>query len=747
MSWAVLFGLVAILGASLTAVVARRGELRLMRGTLRRRESAVRSGAAKAELQHPVVDLTRCLGCGSCVRACPEEGVLELVHGQAAVVRGARCVGAAECARECPTGAITVTLADLAERLDVPVLGEGLEAHGVPGLFLAGEVTAQALVATAVAHGTLVAGEVARRAQSLPRGAEAGERIAGQLDLVIVGAGPAGLACALEATRLGLSFVVFEQESDIGGTVARYPRNKLVLTQPLTLPLFGRLAKRTYSKEELIELWNRLAREHALPIHTGVAWTSIEPRAGGGFDVLTAEGWFAARNVCLAIGRRGMPNKLGVPGEELPNVAYGLMDAEAHRGRRALVVGGGDSAVETALGLAAQADTAVTLSYRRAELFRLKSTNAERLERAVAEGRVRLLLGTQVQSISPLEVELVDAGGRSERIPSDDVFILAGGQAPIEQLQKSGVSFDPALRPAAAVVGEQGSGLVRALAAALVLSVLVLIFAVWHADYYAAALADRPGHEKHDWLRPGRGLGLAFGIVAVALVVANLLYLVRRRAAPERRLGSLQSWMTVHVATGILAFLLALLHGAMAPGETVGGRAFWVLGLLLVTGAVGRYLYAYIPRAANGRELELAELRGRLTRLAEGFERVSPDMARLVQGEVHELVERRQWRSSLPARLLALVGAERDARRLLLRIRAEGAAAGLAADQLAEVERLTRHAHRSALVAAHLEDLRGLMAGWRWLHRWGALLLVLLVLVHVAYALLYGSHRFDGGVS
>src|SRR5690606_22715689 len=143
--------------------------------------------------------------------------------------------------------------------------------------------------------------------------------------------------------------------------------------------------------------------------------------------------------------------------------------------------------------------------------------------------------------------------------------ILAGGQAPLEQLQKSGVSFDPALRPAAAVVGEQGSGLVRALAAAFVLSVVVLCFTVWHADYYAAALADRPGHAKHDWLRPGRGLGLAFGITAVVLVIANLAYLLRRRAAPERRLGSLQSWMTVHVATGILAFLLALLHGAMAP--------------------------------------------------------------------------------------------------------------------------------------------------------------------------------------
>lgn len=739
MSWAALFGLVAILGASLTAVVARRGELRLMRGALRRREVAERSGAARAELQHPVVDLTRCLGCGSCVRACPEQGVLALVHGQAAVVRGALCVGAAECARECPTGAITVTLTDLAERRDVPVLDEGLEAHGVRGLFLAGEVTARSLVATAVAHGTLVAGEVARRVAAEDARSDV-------LDLVIVGAGPAGLACALEARRLGLRFEVFEQETDIGGTVARYPREKLVLTQPLDLPLHGRLAKRAYGKEELIELWRELAAQHQLPIRTGVGWSSIEPRAEGGFDVLTAEGWFSARNVCLAIGRRGIPNRLGVPGEDLPHVAYGLLDAEAHRGRRAVVVGGGDSAVEAALGLAAQPDTTVTLSYRRADLFRVREPNDQRLRRAVREGRVRLLLGTSVSSISSVEVELVDSSGRSERVPSDDVFILAGGQAPLELLGRAGVSFDPALRPTAEPLGEQGSGLVRALAAGLALSLVTLLFALWHADYYAGAASERVSHDKHEWLRPGRGLGLAFGLAAVALVAANLLYLWRRRASVQRRLGSLQSWMTVHVATGILAFLCALLHGAMDPGDTVGGRAFWLMGLLVATGAVGRYLYAYIPRAANGRELELAEVRGRLAALAEGFARVDPAIARLVQGDVQELVERRQWRAGLPARLLALVGAERGLRRLLRRLRGEGAAAGLSPDQLLEVERLARQAHRSALLAAHLEDLRGLLAGWRWLHRWGALLLVLLVLVHIAYALLYGSHRFDGGL-
>lgn len=738
MSWAVLIGLVAILGVSLSALVARRADLRALRGVLRRRDAAKRSGADAAPLRHPFIDLSRCLGCGTCVRACPEEGVLELVHGQAALVRGARCVGAGECARECPTGAITLTLGDLSTRRDVPVLEEGLEVAGRRGLFLAGEVTAQALIATAVAHGAQIAAEAARRAA-------AGEGGSDRLDLLIVGAGPAGLACALEARRLGLRFLVLEQEAELGGTVARYPRGKLVLTQPLELPLHGRMDRRTYSKEELIELWRTLAARHELPIRTGTTFVSLEPRAEGGFDVLSSQGWERAACVCLALGRRGTPNRLGVPGEELPKVAYGLLDAHEHAGRRALVVGGGDSAVETALGLAAQPGTRVTLSYRRAEFFRLKAANEQRLARAVGEGRLALLMATEVTAIAPDAVELVGADGRRAHLANDDVFVLAGGQAPLELLERAGVSFDPASHPAAPSLGEQGSGLVRALGLAFACALAALAFALWHADYYLADLAARPGHAKHEWLRPGRGLGLALGIGSVVLVAANLAYLVRRAANPRRRWGSLRSWMTVHVATGVAALLLALLHGAMSPGDTVGGRAFWLMGALVATGAVGRYVYAYVPRAANGRELELAEVRGRLGGLAEGFQRLNPELARLVQTEVDALVERRQWRAGLPMRLVALVGAERALGRLLARIRAAGRAAGLSAAQLAEAESLTRRAHRAALLAGHFEDLRGLLAAWRWIHRWGALLLVLLVLMHVAYALLYGSHRFDGG--
>jgi len=220
LGWIVLVGLVAVLGVAFSGVVLARRQQRAHHATLNERRRAESTGAAKAELQHPVVDLSNCLGCGSCVRACPEEGVLELLHGQAVVVRGSGCVGTASCERECPTGAITVQLADLATRRDVPVVDEGLEAVGRPGLFLAGEVTAHALVKTAVDHGVLVARRAAERAAERTAGAapfadDAAEQDAadddaadgGLLDLVVVGAGRLVAAESVDSltSRTGMS--------------------------------------------------------------------------------------------------------------------------------------------------------------------------------------------------------------------------------------------------------------------------------------------------------------------------------------------------------------------------------------------------------------------------------------------------------------------------------------------------------------------------------------------------------------
>ncbi|MEM8711631.1 MAG: NAD(P)-binding domain-containing protein, partial [Planctomycetota bacterium] len=434
MSWAILGLMVGVLAFAILVAIQRRADLRSMAETLDRREVAVEQGADKAELQHPVVDLSRCLGCGTCVAACPEEGVLELVHGQAAVVRGARCIGAGACERECPVDAITLTLGDTSERRDIPAIDPHLEAIGTPGLFLAGEVTAHALIKTAVDHGVAVASEVATRLNG-----SAGTDPE-SLDLCIVGAGPAGLAASLEAKRQGLSFVTIDQEERPGGTVARYPRRKLVTTQPIEIPLYGRFRQTSYTKEELVELWHGIAEEQQLPIQGGETFERLTRTDDGSFVVHTGTQDIRAKNVCLALGRRGAPRKLGIPGEDLPKVAYSLLDARSYAGRRVLVIGGGDSAVEAAVALAEQEGTEVTVSYRRSAFFRVKAANERRMQEAIDSGRVQVYFETNAAEITPASVTLANDAGQAVTLPNDEVFVMVGGIAPVDVLEAAGVS-------------------------------------------------------------------------------------------------------------------------------------------------------------------------------------------------------------------------------------------------------------------------------------------------------------------
>jgi dihydropyrimidine dehydrogenase (NAD+) subunit PreT len=338
----------------------------------------------------------------------------------------------------------------------------------------------------------------------------------------------------------------------------------------------------------------------------------------------------------------------------------------------------------------------------------------------------------------------VPGGRRSVRVANDEVFVMAGGTAPLETLARAQVSCDPSLRPAPPPVFEQGTGLAAALGIGLVLAVGALGWALWHADYYLLPLEARPVDAKHVWLRPGSGLGLGFGLAATALVLVNLLYLARRAGWAGLRFGSLKGWMTSHVATGILALLLATLHGAMDPRDTVGGHALLALGLLFATGAIGRYFYAWVPRAANGRELELAEVKRELEHLGSEWDAGQQAFAAEARRALDEALARVQWKSSFLGRVAALLGGQRARRRLIAHLRAEGRAQGIAAERLAPMLALARQAYAKSLAAAHLEDVRALLSSWRYLHRWIAALMGLLLLLHVVYALAYGSFLAGG---
>jgi thioredoxin reductase/Pyruvate/2-oxoacid:ferredoxin oxidoreductase delta subunit len=398
-----------------------------------RKEEAVRLGVDRPQAQFPFIDPMRCIGCGTCVDACPEGDVLGIVGGTATVVNGLRCVGHGRCEIACPVGAIEVGLGDLKLRKDIPLLDEWQQTT-VPGVFVAGELGGLALVKNAIAQACKVVDHVAQLAPA-SRAASGGD----VLDVVIVGAGPAGLTAAAAARERGLSHVVLEQEGDLGGTIFHYPRRKLVLVQAVDVPILGRLREGEYAKEDLLGILNDVSRRGDLRVRFGERVTGLE-RSGGVFAVRSTSGVTLARFVVLALGRRGTPRKLGTPGEELPKVMYQLTDAESYEQQRILVVGGGDSAVEAALGLARQRGNRVTLSYRREKLVRIKKKNEQRIGELLANRRIEGAFGTEVERIAPSSVRLKAPGGVRE-LPNDYVFVFAGGEPPFDLLRQMGIRF------------------------------------------------------------------------------------------------------------------------------------------------------------------------------------------------------------------------------------------------------------------------------------------------------------------
>lgn len=732
------------LGLAVSAALVKRAEARRLGRSLEERVNARSRGSAKARLQYPEVDLTRCIGCGTCVAACPEEGVLDVIHGQAQVVHGARCVGHGRCAEECPVGAIAITLGDLSQRDDIPAVDGDLRVVGSPGLYLAGEVTGFALIRTAIAQGTTAARTAAKDLEGSSNGAQLagdGRKGGARPDLLVVGSGPAGLACALEGKRLGLGVLVLDREG-VGGTVAKYPRRKLVMTQPVEFPLHGRLGKTSYSKEELMELWERIVRQEGIAVRGGTTFEGLESRPGGGYVVATDTGPIEARSVCLALGRRGTPRRLGVPGEDLPKVAYGLLDAQSYRHRSILVVGGGDSAVEAAMGLAEQEGNRVSLSYRGEAFHRIRARNEARLARTVASGELELILRSRVRTIGDAWVDL-EQDHREEtgtlRLPNDDVFVLAGGVAPFELLGRSGVSFDPKDRPEDEGTDAGTRGWPIALALALVMGIASLGWVLVHRDYYFAPLVERIDHPRHALLRPGRGLGLGLGLAASLAMVLNLAYLLRRAPGLRFVMGSLRRWMAIHMATGVAALVLAILHGGLVPRNSTGGHALLGLVVLVVTGLIGRFAYAFVPRSANGRELELDEARAELERSQGDWEHRNRELLESLRiellGEAHGVA----WERSFVGRWRSLLASQWRFRRELRRWENACREAGVAPGALRSAVHWARRAQRARLGAAHYEELRGILSSWRYLHRWVALAVVMLIALHVAAALRYGG--------
>jgi thioredoxin reductase/NAD-dependent dihydropyrimidine dehydrogenase PreA subunit len=400
----------------------------------RRRAPLLPAGPRPGARRLPVVDAARCLGCHACVDACPYD-VLEVRRYVAVVARPDACCGAGPCETRCPNGSLTLAVAGPSAELP---FGRDLELRDRPGVFVAGDVAGGALIRNALRQGVLVAHAVKRHVGAAPRRA-------GVTDLVVIGAGPAGLAAALTARELGLDVVVLEQVA-LAESIRRFSRQKLVLDAgddpDERLPLFiGDV-----HKEELVERWSFDVRRARLDVREGMRAVDLEPRDADGVrrviveDRSGARVAFPGRAVLVAMGRRGAPRTLDVPLDPavLPRVHYELSDARAFAGRRVIVVGLGDVAMETALALAAQPGTRVTVVHRGDGFRRGKKRNIDALSGLVARGRVELLLGARPTRISAAGVE-VDASGGRRVLGFDALFVAIGSLPSTELLAAAGV--------------------------------------------------------------------------------------------------------------------------------------------------------------------------------------------------------------------------------------------------------------------------------------------------------------------
>jgi thioredoxin reductase (NADPH) len=391
----------------------------------RRKNEAV--GLHEPATLHPRIDLLTCIGCASCVKACPED-VLGIVDGRASVVNGIRCVGHAICVEVCPVGAITMGFGKPKQGMEIPMYDEHYETN-IGGLYIIGELGGVGLIKNAFQQSRKAIDHIASNRRPGTT----------DLDVVIVGGGPAGIGAALAAQAQNLRHVILEQY-EVGGSILHYPRQKVVLTSPVELPLYGKLKISEIAKEELLELLNTLINTFKLNIRTSQK-VEIITTQGSVFQLHAGNEIYSAPHVILAMGRRGTPRKLGVPGEELSKVYYRLIDAETYQSKNLLVVGGGDSAIEAAIGLARQKGNNVTISYRRDSFVRLKEKNEERINQMIKSGHIKVIFNSDVQEIQSDAVIIKKNDGTSEAISNDFVFIFAGGEMPAEFLKKVGIKL------------------------------------------------------------------------------------------------------------------------------------------------------------------------------------------------------------------------------------------------------------------------------------------------------------------
>jgi thioredoxin reductase len=568
------------------------------------------------------------------------------------------------------------------------------------------------LISNAIEQGVQCAGYLADELTVRSAGPRAGD------DVVVIGAGPAGVSSALELRRRGLSVRLLDK-GRLGGGVASFPRQGLVTAGPISLPGVRPLRGARIGKAELIGWFEQALLGAGQAVEEGVEVTGLEGRDGA-FTLQTGRGPLSARKVVLATGRRGTPRRLGVPGDQLPKVVPGLVDVEPYLGRRVLVVGGGDAAVEAASLLAERGGIEVTLVHRGPELLSLR-------------------LSTALERIEADQVTLLQDGA-STRLENDFVIACLGGEAPLALLSTLGVALkrppglDGGRRQAPVAPGSRRAAVrwsrVALLAAGAAVATLVAGLAWFGRSYYPLAASARLGSPLHAALKPASSLGLTIGIAATAVMLTNFLYALRKRWSVLSRVGNLSTWLDVHVLVGACSPLVIAFHAAFQSNNLLASFTYSALGIVVSTGLVGRYFRALSAGSAT----ELADLLGQQARLEASLRptiEAAADRERLLP--LLEATSARPAPAPLPVQLVRSLG-----RAVGFQVRLR-----LALRRVPRAERATLRSGLARLQwlvaqASVFDGMRNLMRAWRSLHASLAILLVVALVAHIGLAVYLG---------